>query len=712
MEDEATPERSAPRSSAEIFEDLRTLAHSDGALHGLSAIIYRDWVITVDTQEGRVTEDPERRWSPSKLNKNELLLLLGLMVQSQGDRTFTVEAIDDEFAPRADQLLREFHDRVLEDCTPAFDKNSQKFFERPESIGLVAREAIYFGADSFYLHQFSGFSRYRYRDDATWLLQNTGLSIRPMIDIARFIVNRINNQMTAVGLMRNEGHHFTHGDLTNSLLISKTEVQKKFGQKTAAFFSRFSTPVKGANPGFIDPFAINAVAIAPIIDLGEHLYVPNQYRLFEAIYESPFYWMIGDKSYADVAAKHRGSFLERTAAHIFRSVFDEKHVYENVTIREGSKDTAGEIDVLVIYGEFVLVVQAKSKRVTLKARAGDTEALKADFEGAIQSPYRQAMECVELIRKEAKCITRDGDVIELPPLPRFFPVVVLSDPFPASTFLSGTMLDRGDNVAPVIWDLGVLDCIARLLPTPIEMIFYLKCRSDVFDKVVSDSEYNFLGYHIGAKLSLHDDFDSMMLDRDFATVVDDYMCAADVGVKARRPLGILERLRIPIISDLLRELKSADPTIASLVIDLYDFSSAALKDLSDQIAKLREEIAETGNVIKSFSIPTARGGLTYAVTRARDANTARAAEAIGAKYKYDNRSDRWYVILDSIETTQPIDALLPLVWPWKEDPLEAESSREVAKLFNSRQESNNRTSGQSSSFRTSDVPSDRSKPAR
>jgi hypothetical protein len=46
-----------------------------------------------------------------------------------------------------------------------------------------------------------------------------------------------------------------------------------------------------------------------------------------------------------------------------------------VTIRDGSKDIAGEIDVLVVYGEFVLVVQAKSKRITLKARSGDTGVL-------------------------------------------------------------------------------------------------------------------------------------------------------------------------------------------------------------------------------------------------------------------------------------------------------------------------------------------------
>ena len=136
-------------------------------------------------------------------------------------------------------------------------------------------------------------------------------------------------------------------------------------------------------------------------------------------------------------------------------MFGSELVYENVTIRTGSKDIAGEVDVLVVYGEFVLVVQAKSKRVTLKARAGDTDALKADFEGAIQAPYRQALNCAELILQGAQCMAKDGRVVEFPrSSPCLFLVVILSDPFPSSTYLSGTMLDRSDSVAPVIWDLG------------------------------------------------------------------------------------------------------------------------------------------------------------------------------------------------------------------------------------------------------------------
>jgi Nuclease-related domain len=686
MDTKRGPEEPAPRTTAEIFGDLRALAQSDGALHEISSIIYRDWVLTVDVQEGRVIDEPERRWSPSKLNKNELMLLLGLMVQSTSNRTYAVETRDDTFPTRADRLLREFHDRVLADGALTFDRETGKFIERPDSIGLMGREAIYYGADSFYLHQLQRYSRLRYRDDATWLLQNAGLSIRPMIDIARFIIDRINAQMTSIGHLRRRGSKFTSGDLTNSLLIAKADVRKKFGGKAEAFFLRFLTPVNGANPSFTHPFAINAVAIAPIIDLGDYLYVPCQYRLFETIYESPFYWMMADKAYANTEAEHRGAFLEGTAAHILCSVFGVDNVYENVTLKENAREIAGEIDVLVIYGEFVIVVQAKSKRVTLKARAGDTEALKTDFEGAIQAPYRQALKCINLIKAGARCEAPDGTELTFHSLPRFFPMVVLSDSFPASTFLSGEMLERGDNIAPVIWDIGVLDCVARLLPTAIEMIFYLKCRSDVFDKVLSDSEYNSLGYHIGFKLGLPPDLDGMVLDRDFASVVDDYMIAADVGIKAERPVGVLERLQIPVVSELLAELKSADQRIASVVIDLYNFSSAALTDISANILNLREEISKTGKAIKAFSIPTASGGLTYAVTRRKNTDSARAAQAIGTKHKYDTKSDRWYVILDSIETENPIDGLLPLVWPWEEDVDEAKYSEQVARIFNSRRE--------------------------
>ena len=241
-------------------------------------------------------------------------------------------------------------------------------------------------------------------------------------------------------------------------------------------------------------------------------------------------------------------------------------------------------------------------------------------------------------------------------------------------------------MAPVIWDLGVLDCVAQMLPSPIELLFYLQCRAQVFDTIGSDSEYNFLGFHIGHKLVRPTEADFVMLERDFAQPIDDFMIAMDVGIDPERPKSIFERLSIPVVSELLSELKNADPLLAGVVVDLYDFSSAALDRMSNTILQLREEVRATGKAIKAFSVPTSTGGFTYAVVTHFSEASRRSAQAIGRKHKYDTRSDRWYVIVDSIETTSTIDGLLPLVFPWATDADEAANSAQVASYFHSRQE--------------------------
>src|SRR5687768_1263559 len=79
----------------------------------------------------------------------------------------------------------------------------------------------------------------------------------------------------------------------------------------------------------------------------------------------------------------------------------------------------------------------------------DADALKVDFQGAIQGPYNQALTCAELIRGGATCTTKDGKKLTFPLIARSFPIVILSDPFPASTILSRSLLERGDDTAPV-----------------------------------------------------------------------------------------------------------------------------------------------------------------------------------------------------------------------------------------------------------------------
>ncbi len=673
------PTRPKARDIQSIFYDLRALAQRDGALHDISSIMYRDWIIAVDAKAGRVAEeDSQRRWSTDKLNHNEVMLLLGLMVQSQSDRTYSFIAEESDFAQTADKLLREFHDRLMEEVRPGVDGS----FPTERKLGATAREAIYYGADSFYLHQLGQFGRDRYRDDFEWLVRNVGISARPIVEIARFILKYTTLRITTLGEERKKGVKLNKGNLTDSFLVPKTALFEKFGSKAEAFIRKFATPAKCANSSFDTPFAINQTNLAPLIDLGDYLYAGNSYRLFESIYESPFYWMMEDDDYIDKAAEHRGAFLERTSTKLLGAVFGPGNVKQNVTIRRNKQEVAGEADTLVVYGEFVIVVQAKSKRVTLRARSGDEQALLRDFEGAIQDPYRQAYEFAELIRAGAECKTTDGQVMIFPPTVRVFPAVVLSDAFPSATILSNMMLRRSETIAPVIWDLGVLDCVTRMLPTPVEFLYYLKCRSDVFDRIHSDSEYNFLGHHINFKLALPPDADFMLLERDFAGVVDDYMVPRDLDVEVVRPVSVLEKLDVPIIAELFKVLKAAPPRVASVVIDLYDFSENSLINLANNVQSIRREVTG-GKEFKAISILTESGGLTYLVCRSLGKRIRAAAEAIGRKHKYDNKRDRWYVIVDCVASSLPIDGLLPLAGKWQEDAALAEASRNVGELFNS-----------------------------
>lgn len=677
-------ESTAPRTVAEIFADLQSLAQSQGALHQISAIVFRDWLVTVDMKLGEVVDAPGARWSTSKLNKNELMLLLGLMVQSPTDQTFAFENGVEDFADRADRLLREFHDRVSADGGISFNPESADPFAA-STIGPVAKEAIYYGADSFYLHQLKTYALPRYQADDEWLTANCGFDSQQMTRIATFIIDRVLDQMAHAGHINRHEQALPPHEMTNSLLIPKALLQTEFGSVGDSFIGKFSTSATSANAGFTDPFKVNDVAIAPLIDIGEYLYVANAYRLMESVYESPFYWMMADKAYAATSAKHRGAFLERTSASILRSVFGDENVYENVTIKTSAKTIAGEIDVLVIYGPFVLIGQAKSKRVTQKARAGDSDALAADFKGAMQDPYEQALACASLIKSGAACTTSDGAAIEIPRLPITFPLVILSDPFPAVTFLSGAMLKQASDDAPVIWDLAVLDCVARVLPSPVDLLFYLRCRAEAFHTMRSDSEYNLLGFHLRHKLVLPEEADLVQIDRDYASAIDDFMIAGDVGVSRAPPDSVIDKIRIPIISDLLDELRRSGPAAALVALDLYDLSSDSLRYLADQIAAIRAEI-KAGKPLKAVSIPTRSGGLTYLVVQNRSEEAHIAAKAFGAKHKYDQRKDRWSVVVDCVATLNPIDALFQIATPWVEDTDEAENSRRISTVFKRREE--------------------------
>jgi hypothetical protein len=441
-------------------------------------------------------------------------------------------------------------------------------------MGKFFREAIYYGAQSAFDFQYLRFARNRYRHDSDWMLANEGIAIRSIVEIANSIIRRITLQVsTLVAISKDRKTNPTAAELSNALIIEKESLLTDFGDKSQRFLELFAIPINSSNEAFTDPFSFNKAAVSPLIDLGDYLYVSNQFKLAESIYESPFYWMLLDQNYCDVASENRGKFLEKTIYRLLTKTFGEKNVFSNVVIWKNKAEIAAEADVLVVFGEFILVVQAKSKRLTMQARAGDFEKITIDFNKAVQHAYDQSIEFINLLLSGAECVVAKGEVRNFRFVSRVFPIVVLSENLPSLSLLVNDLIKIHGQQFPAIFDIFFLQTLTEVLKDPVEILYYLQQRTRFFDKLHSDRELNLLGFHLRHKLYIPSEYDLVDIGNDFASDIDEYLIDQELRRKSKVKFTKLEeRAGVPEIVELIAALKAGPAEIAGVAIELLDFS--------------------------------------------------------------------------------------------------------------------------------------------
>src|SRR6202035_1699186 len=118
--------------------------------------------------------------------------------------------------------------------------------------------------------------------------------------------------------------------------------------------------------------------------------------------------------------------------------FGAHRVFQNVEIFRLKGQVVAEIDVLVLFGNRAIVLQAKSKKLTLPARKGNDLLLQADFKAAVQDAVDQAMACAQFLGDPSVTLhCRDGSAVPLAQRPQtVFPMSVVSDHYPALAFQS------------------------------------------------------------------------------------------------------------------------------------------------------------------------------------------------------------------------------------------------------------------------------------
>jgi hypothetical protein len=435
------------RGEEQIFADLSTLCHSPGYVHAIAYFCFRDNLIMYSGE--KVTEaDTQHQYSHDKLLRTEISTLIGLMAKGKIDTNLPRPEILQNYIDRTEYLLHEMHMCLQKPWLIALQSTAAGGSRDIDAFSTAERfrEPIFYSGESAYNFQYGTLAELKYRADSDWLQKRFGFSIEEAVKIAEAISKLQIQKLISLreSLRKLSPDMWSYYPAFLFRLQEVAEQSNIDSEKIRRFLDAFSVCRESINAPFTSLASFNETNATPIISFEDETYLLLQhYSLVKSIYESPFFWMMNDEAYRSTASANRGAFLEDFLADRLRHVFGAHHVYQNVDIYKG-KDRVGEIDVLVLYGNSAIVVQAKSKRLAIESRKGNDLQLKSDFKKAIQDAYDQAWQCSNaLLVNGYKYVLLDGNEITLSKMPvSVFPICVVADHYPAIAF---QVSDHSDN---------------------------------------------------------------------------------------------------------------------------------------------------------------------------------------------------------------------------------------------------------------------------
>jgi hypothetical protein len=446
----------------------------------------------------------------------------------------------------------------------------------------------------------------------------------PMMELHQYVElffedlkEKENLSMTQIG---EAGWNSFYKNLVELFVIKKSDFNNNINIE--AFLNNFSiTPKKGLNAQFETVGNYNVIDSHPIIHLaGDKYFVPMTFLLPKAIYESPYYWMMSDNAYKDQAGRNRGNVGEEIVYDCLSKVFGTRRTYKSVKIitKRGQADT--DIDVLCVLGSKSLCVQVKSKKLTELSRKGDDDALKSDFQAAVQDAYKQGMVSrSKILGGEAEFIDEHGKKIQLSEeIDEVYIMGVTTEDYPSLNHQSHVMLEKGDQEPyPIFLSIFDLELVTYYLNDPYDFLYYIRQRISLMDYFIAGEEMVFLGYHLDKKLWKNPKAHMISLDRSFAQLIDRNYYPLKAGLKVSDEGDVIKnRWRNEKFDRLSNELKYLNEAkVTDILFYLFDWSGEARERLVESMISVKQKTILDGEA-HDFSIPpdnsySPRVGVTY-----------------------------------------------------------------------------------------------------
>lgn len=625
------------RSEEESFQELIELCRRPGFAHAIAMFCFRDnFVALNDQMTGKLLAGKN---TPERLVRTEIASLIGGLLGGSGSVELPDQDVIMEYLERAEHLLEEIHQCMIEDAFSGWKADSS-----PLSTGKAIREAAFYATESAYAFQYKDFADMRYQQDEEWLADNVGFTLKDAKAIADAIID-IQSQKAMNHLKSLRENDPSLWTMLPAFELEPQELTAASGlpvKTVENFLGTFSCDIRSDNSVFRSVTSFNIISARPIVLLEGRYYLFQYVSLMEAVYECPAHWMYQDIAYRAVASKNKGYFTEVMTFDFLKRIFGEEHVYQNLDIYDGMNKVS-EIDVYVSFGEYGIICQCKSQKLTAASRSGNLVKIKSDFRLGIQEAYDQCKACFDGL-KVPSVVVKDatGNVVDLQRPERVFPITVISDHFPALSiqvrqFLTINHAEGFEN--PLCVDLFTLDVLSELVPSPIRVLSYLERRSGYYDRVMATNELGVLGYFLKVNLWLETENDFVNLDDSLASDIDAAMIVRREGLPGKdTPEGLLTRFKDTFVG---RVIDDVDRNPNSLCVELGLTLLEMGEDGINSVEALVSRMAARGRGDVTLPMENRSSGLTIHCNSDPQYIAEPLLRSHMVRRKYHQKADKW-----------------------------------------------------------------------
>jgi len=467
--------------------------------------------------------------------------------------------------------------------------------------------------------------------------------------------------------------------IKDTFLVKISDIEKRFGSDLASnFVRRFGAKFGEINLKFREPSDFNELNRQPLLLVNsQYVFIPIPMLLWQVPVKTIHYDLTQDSNYEVRYSKIRGEYLEIKAFDLFENIFGHPNIQRG--LRYGPNKEY-EVDLLITFDTKLLIVQCKSKRLTLPAKQGSFYEIKDDFTKAIQEAYTQANRTRDHILRspQTEFFGKNGGklIIERNQFSDIYMVCITAELFgPLVTDVS--FLLQKDQADPYPWIVCLrdLELVSEYLADPYLFLHFLKRRLILHGKVLSYDELDYVGNYLKNGLYFEEEF------RKGATVINLVGFTEQFDKDYLRKIGKLKTAQVgtswsnPAFENLLGSIRLIGKKGHSdVILTLLDLSSESRDNLIKLIEDTVEKVRKNG-LKHDFTMPLEDFGISFLAETTRDGlRNSVLLESTLKKYKH--KRAKWLGMGRDVTDNQfLVNEFAYLEYDWKYDPEMEEATR-------------------------------------